>query len=582
MQLRVGKIKNAPARNKAKVVYLLSGKIFCGHCGSKMNGNCNAGNYCYYQCYGKKNGNVDCKKKNIRKEFIERLVAQDALSLLTDEYIEQIATIACEKNQHEIELDSALPTIRDRIHQVDLSLNNLLKAIESGSAPDMLVKRMGELEKEKKDLQGQAKKESEDIIELDKAQVIYWLEQFRGGSIEDEEFCRMLIDLFVNSVTVWDEDDNTYKVTVAYNLTSLPTKTYRLNKGGTLSDFASNAPTMAALYAMAALRDSGLPLKRRIRILFGTNEETGSNDMKYYKSHGGELPVMGFTPDGEYPVINGEKGIINVNYEADYTQTGDVRLTKISGGSAPNVVPASARAEITCPDDMKPQLMVLAAGCDRITCTETADGFEILANGVSAHGASPELGINAIGLLMDALGTLPLDEPLLGFVHFLSDHVGLESDGTSLGIALSDEPSGKLTFNLGTIQGDETSFLIRINYRYPVTFTYDDCAPICDAAFLNAGFLKVNETHKACLYLPEDCELVQTLLHVYADETGLPAIPKSIGGGTYAKAIPNVVAFGPIFPGDEVREHKPDEFMEIDRLMENVHIFAEALYRLAR
>lgn len=152
--------------------------------------------------------------------------------------------IACEKNQHEIELDSALPTIRDRIHQVDLSLNHLLKAIESGSAPDMLVKRMGELEKEKKDLQAQAKKESEDIVELDKAQVIYWLEQFRGGSIEDEEFCRMLIDLFVNSVTVWDEDDNTYKVTVAYNLTSLPTKTYRLNKGGTLSDFASNAPAM--------------------------------------------------------------------------------------------------------------------------------------------------------------------------------------------------------------------------------------------------------------------------------------------------------------------------------------------------
>lgn len=254
VQLRVGKIKNAPARNKAKVVYLLSGKIFCGHCGSKMNGNCNAGNYYYYQCYGKKNGNVDCKKKNIRKEFIERLVAQDALSLLTDEYIEQIATIACEKNQHEIELDSALPTIRDRIHQVDLSLNNLLKAIESGSAPDMLVKRMGELEKEKKDLQAQAKKESEDVVELDKAQVIYWLEQFRDGSIDDEEFCRMLIDLFVNSVTVWDEDDNTYKVTVAYNLTSLPTKTYRLNKGGTLSDFTSNAPVIQLHNARVVIR----------------------------------------------------------------------------------------------------------------------------------------------------------------------------------------------------------------------------------------------------------------------------------------------------------------------------------------
>lgn len=211
-----------------------------------MNGNSNAADYYYYQCYGKKNGHVDCNKKNIRKEFIERLVAQDALSLLTDEYIEQIATIACEKNQHEIELDSALPSIRDRIHQVDVSLNNLLKAIESGSAPDMLVKRMGELEKEKKDLQVQAKRESDNLIELDKAQVIYWLEQFRGGSIEDEEFCRMLIDLFVNSVTVWDGDDGSYKVTVAYNLTSLPTKTYRLNRGGTLSDFTSNAPGMSA------------------------------------------------------------------------------------------------------------------------------------------------------------------------------------------------------------------------------------------------------------------------------------------------------------------------------------------------
>ena len=104
------------------------------------------------------------------------------------------------------------------------------------------------MEKEKKDLQVQAKKESEDIIELDKVQVIYWLEQFRGGNIEDEEFCRMLIDLFVNSVTVWDEDDNTYKVTVAYNLTSLPTKTYRLNKGGTLSDFTSNAPAILVYF----------------------------------------------------------------------------------------------------------------------------------------------------------------------------------------------------------------------------------------------------------------------------------------------------------------------------------------------
>ena len=343
-------------------------------------------------------------------------------------------------------------------------------------------------------------------------------------------------------------------------------------------------PTIAALYALAALRDSGLPLKRRIRILFGTNEETGSNDMKYYKSHGGEFPVMGFTPDGEYPVINGEKGIINVDFKADYTQNGPVILTGISGGDAPNVVPASAEAELCCPAELAAELMnkLNAEVSDAITCTATEQGIRIAAAGVSAHGASPELGVNAIGLLLAALDKLPLSEPLAAQIHFLSEKIGLETDGTSLGIALSDEPSGKLSFNLGTIHGDETTFAIRINYRYPVTKTYGDCAPLLNQTFAEAGFTQTKETHKACLYLSEDSELVQTLLRVYAEQTGLPAIPKSIGGGTYAKAIPNVVAFGPIFPGDEVREHKPDEFIEIDKLMKNAHILAEALYQLAK
>ena len=90
------------------------------------------------------------------------------------------------------------------------------------------------------------------------------------------------------------------------------------------------------------------------------------------------------------------------------------------------------------------------------------------------------------------------------------------------------------------------------------------------------------ETHKHSLYVPADSDLVKKLLDVYGRETGLPAEPKSIGGGTYAKAMPNIVAFGPIFPGDEVREHKPDEFIEIDRLMENARIFGQAMYELAK
>ena len=110
---------------------------------------------------------------------------------------------------------------------------------------------------------------------------------------------------------------------------------------GTTDD---KGPSIAALYALAAVRDAGLPIKRRIRVLLGCNEETGSEDVKYYLAHGGEVPVMGFTPDGEYPVINGEKGIINATFTKNYTQEGDLKLVKIQGGTATNVVPSYAKA----------------------------------------------------------------------------------------------------------------------------------------------------------------------------------------------------------------------------------------------
>ena len=246
VQLRVKKTKSAPARNKARHVYLLSGKLFCGHCGEHMNGNTNGVNYAYYECYGKRNMHQDCHKRNLRKDYIENLVAQDAISLLTDENIDHLAEVACHKNAIENSEGSPIPLIKDRVHEVELSLTNLTRAIESGQAPDALVRRMMELEKEKKDLEGQIKKEEASLLTLDKEQVVYWLNKFKDGSIEDEEFCRMVIDLFVNSVTVWDEDDDYLKVTIAYNLTSLPTKTYRLGKDGRLSDFKSNAGLLSA------------------------------------------------------------------------------------------------------------------------------------------------------------------------------------------------------------------------------------------------------------------------------------------------------------------------------------------------
>ena len=197
VQRKMGQIKQAPARNKAKVPFLLSGKLFCGHCGLSMNGESNPRRY--YRCYGKKNLTRDCHKKNVNADKIERIVLEDALSLLTDERIEEIASIAVKENMSEIEATSNIVSLKGKLHETNISLNNILK------------------------------------------EIIFWLQQFKGGDIEDRDFCKTVIDLFVNSVTVWDDEDGGHKITIAYNLTSMKNKTYRLVKDGmNKEDLTSN------------------------------------------------------------------------------------------------------------------------------------------------------------------------------------------------------------------------------------------------------------------------------------------------------------------------------------------------------
>jgi len=351
----------------------------------------------------------------------------------------------------------------------------------------------------------------------------------------------------------------------------------RIYGRGTMDD---KGPTVAALYALKAIAQSGLPMKRRIRILFGLNEETGSADMKYYRAHGGEIPVMGITPDGEYPVINGEKGLITETYVCDFSQEGELRLLEMRGGTAHNIVPNYAMARFACTDEMAEEICGMKA--EKITCIRTEDGVIIEAAGINAHGGTPHEGENANGRLIQFLTRLPLKGQLAAAVGFLAEKLGMEYDGASLGIAMEDDVSGALTNNFGVLLGNEESMEVRLNYRYPVTKGFELCGPQLRAAFEAAGFRRTAALHKNCLYMPEDSELVRKLMKVYRDCTGdMVSVPKSIGGGTYAKMLPNVLAFGPIFPGDEVREHKPDEFMEISRLLDNACILAEAMYELA-
>lgn len=340
-------------------------------------------------------------------------------------------------------------------------------------------------------------------------------------------------------------------------------------------------PIIACLYALNAIKNSKLPLKRRIRILFGTNEETGSTDIKYYLDKDGEIPVCGFTPDGEFPLINGEKGIINASFRKTFKQSGKLILKKISGGTAFNVVPADASAEFLCDNELKKEIKKVFISSEKACLKETDFGFTITTKGLEAHASTPEKGENAIGNLLKAIKDLPLDKELSESISFVSESIGIETDGKSLGINLSDDISGNLSLNLGLIEGNSEYMDIKINYRYPVTKSYEDCAPMCDQKFKQAGFEKIFETHKKSLYVDESSDFIKILLGVYEEKTTLKGVPKSIGGGTYAKAIPNVVAFGPIFPGDVIREHLPNEFLEIEKLHLCMDIYAEAMYKLA-
>lgn len=341
-------------------------------------------------------------------------------------------------------------------------------------------------------------------------------------------------------------------------------------------------PTIGALYALKAIKDLNFPLKRRVRIIFGLNEETGSKCVKYYVEHGEEIPVCGFTPDAEYPIINGEKGIVTCKYKRRLIPQGDMILKSVRGGTAANVVPDYAEAIICLPKNKIIDVLKLAERVEEIKIEEKEDSLTIKSFGVSAHGSTPENGKNSISHLFLFLGKLDFKGDTKEFIDFINKYMGLDLHGEKLGIYLEDKISGKFIFNLGTIFGNKDEINIEINMRYPVTKTYEDFIDIFKGKIDLGKMEEIYLRHKKSLYVSPDTEFIKKLQKVYEEKMGEKAELISIGGGTYAKAINNIVAFGPIFKGEPMVEHKPDEYIGIDSLIKNVQIMAAAIYELAK
>ena len=204
---------------KAKVPYILTGKVFCAACGCPISGDSNSRKY-YYSCYGKRNRHVEnCNNRRIQKDYFEDAVAKSVLSMLTDVRIEEMAEIACEENERYIHNTTQIPELNEKLQDIDKRVNNIMSAIEAaGEAPETLVGRIKELESERKALANELAREESRIVHLEKERVIFWLESFRNGDITDEKFKRRIVDLFVREIILTTEDDGGWTAKITYNL----------------------------------------------------------------------------------------------------------------------------------------------------------------------------------------------------------------------------------------------------------------------------------------------------------------------------------------------------------------------------
>lgn len=323
---------------------------------------------------------------------------------------------------------------------------------------------------------------------------------------------------------------------------------------------------VSALYALAAVVAAGVPLRRRVRILLGCDEEAGMRCIERYKQTEPE-PDLAFTPDADYPLVNSEMGICQAIYERPFSGAG----LSIDCGSAPNVVPGEAAARLPFP----------AVPCAAPAGMEIVfDGHSVRVKGFGGHAASPEQAKNALQGLLAALAQQPLDAEALALVSGLHALFDFDVHGEGFGLDVTDA-SGALTLVPTMLRVDGSGARLTLDCRFPFAVTQQRLLAALDASLGALGFSRAQAGVKPGHFIDPEGELVKTLLSVYERHTGRPAKPLSIGGGTYARAFQNAVAFGVVPEGEPGCCHMPNESVPLERLRFDTAVMAEAIARLA-
>lgn len=347
-------------------------------------------------------------------------------------------------------------------------------------------------------------------------------------------------------------------------------------------------PVVAAFYAMKAIADSGLVPQNNIRLILGLDEETEWAGMTHYLEKV-SAPDFGFTPDGDFPVIQGEMGMMIFELARKFTRqaktAGGVTFRSMHGGNAPNMVADSAKMLISADsyDEIREKLEQFKKETGYSICARgRGKSLEIEAQGVSAHGAMPWKGLNAISVLMKFAELIPFNhEDVRDFISFYNTAIGFDLEGKSIGCDLSDAQSGNLVFNVGIVDIGEEAARLTVNVRYPVTKTeemvYDAMRPYLDKYDIGVVKLKGH----APIYMEKDDPMLKTFMEAYRSHTGdMESQPFVMGGGTYARAMKNCVCFGMLFPGELDTMHQKNERMSVDSMVKAAKIYADAIVAL--
>ena len=323
-------------------------------------------------------------------------------------------------------------------------------------------------------------------------------------------------------------------------------------------------PSLAALYAVKALMDAGVTFNKRIRFIYGTDEETLWRCMARYNELE-ETATLGFAPDSSFPLTYAEKGLLQIKLHGSGSQA-----LAIEAGEAFNVVPAKASYTGNLADSLEVELKKQAFEYER-----TADTVTVI--GVPKHSKDAAEGVNAIVRL--ATGLNPLIQH--SAIQFIAEVVGEDATGSRLFGEISDEHSGTLSFNISGLSLDQDKSEIRIDMRIPVLADKDKLVQELSQIAEEYQLRYEEFDYLAPLYVPLDSELVSTLMAVYREKTNDDSPAVSSGGATFARTMPNCVAFGALFPGALQTEHQANERTVIEDLYKAMDIYAETIYRLA-